>query len=512
MSDSITRFMRLRCGSPWILHAICVAVCVSGCAHEPVATTLPPYPVSSDIEAVPAVIKQSSTPESTTDLSEPQETSTQISDDRFSFVVNDLSITEALRQFGKAYGINFVVEEAVVGNTTVDFQDLGLNQVLTLMLTRSGYYWEEIDGVIHVKATVTRQFTVDYPRLIREGQSRTVATVSSGETSSAGSSGGASESGQVSINQADRVDFWNELEKQLGALVSESGTLIVNRLAGSVLVRDSYPRVKDIEGYLAQVQQAIRRQVEISVKIFEVTLDDSTAVGVDWGRIANVLDTSDAVSASVSGVLDSPIGGLQSRPPVLNLSYRDVGGDRDVSALVAALSQQGEVELVSQPHVRTMNNQTALIKVGTDRTFFRREQSIDSTSAGSITTATDVPQVVTEGVVLAITPQISEADDVMMDVSPVVTRVSSVTTVQDGNGRVQSSAPNLDVTQVTSLVRARSGASVVVGGLIQTQRSYAERGLPGTRRLGVLRRLAGGSYSAVVKKELVMMLTPRVVR
>ncbi|MCK5922016.1 MAG: hypothetical protein KAG66_13820, partial [Methylococcales bacterium] len=128
-----------------------------------------------------------------------------------------------------------------------------------------------------------------------------------------------------------------------------------------------------------------------------------------------------------------------------------------------------------------------------------------------ITTATDIAQVVTEGVVLSITPQISANGWILMDISPVVTRVSSVATVLGSSGNVQSSAPNLDVAQVTSLVRAQSGEPVVIGGLIQTQESITERNIPGTRWMGAIKNLAGGTYKSMVKKELIMVVTPVIV-
>ena len=99
----------------------------------------------------------------------------------------------------------------------------------------------------------------------------------------------------------------------------------------------------------------------------------------------------------------------------------------------------------------------------------------------------------------------------MMDISPVVTRVSSVSVVEGAGGVIQSSAPNLDVAQVSSIVRAKSGDTVVLGGLIQTQESYTERGLPGLNRLGPLSRAFGGRYENRVRKELIMVLTPTIV-
>jgi len=152
-----------------------------------------------------------------------------------------------------------------------------------------------------------------------------------------------------------------------------------------------------------------------------------------------------------------------------------------------------------------------MIKVGTDRTFFRRELSIDTTSAGTNTQAEDIPQVVTEGIVLALTPQIASNGWIMLDVSPVITRVSSVSRVLEANGQVRSSAPNLDIRQASSLVRLRSGETIVIGGLIQDSESDTERSVPGIDKVPVAGNLFKGNYQFRGKKELVMFLTARLV-
>ena len=125
--------------------------------------------------------------------------------------------------------------------------------------------------------------------------------------------------------------------------------------------------------------------------------------------------------------------------------------------------------------------------------------------------STDVPQVVTEGVVLAITPQISLDGWITMDVSPVVTRVSSVSEVKDDSGNVVSSAPNLDVSQASSLVRTKSGNTIVIGGLIQDISSDTDRGILGLASLPGVGGLFKGQYQASERTELVMFVTPRLI-
>ncbi len=436
----------------------------------------------------------------------------------YSFVINNMAVRDGLRLFARAYDLNIVADEDVTGVLDVEFRDMSLDRALSLMLASLDYYWEIKDGVIRVRSTETRQFTVDYLRLVRSGTGTSTATVSSSsDTGGSGSGGGdggeGEESGSIVIEQEDEIKFWAELEEQLEALLSDGGRMVVNRLSGTVQVTDQHAYVEAVQEFVNHINRAIHRQVDIEVRILEVVLDDSSALGVNWARVGAALDSGTNVEFTTDGIVRSPAGGLAPLTSVLSLDAFNLKNDGNVriAAVVEALEEQGDVEIVSQPHVRTLNNQTSLIKVGTDRTFFRREQSTDSTSAGSITTATDIPQVVTEGVVLSLTPQIGEHGWVMMDISPVVTRVSSVSVVEGPGGVIQSSAPNLDVAQVSSIVRARSGDTVVLGGLIQTQDSYTERGLPGLNRLGPLSRAFGGRYENKVRRELIMVLTPTIV-
>lgn len=454
-------------------------------------------------------------------LSFPQPVAEQLDKDTdvlYSFVINNLPVKEGLRMFARAYDLNIISDEDVTGVLDVEFRDMSLEKALSFMLGSLDYYWEENDGVIRVRSQETRRITVEYLRLVRGGSGSSQAKVSSSSSSSGSSSGsggdsGGEENGSINITHEDEIHFWAELEEQLQQLLSASGRVVVNRLSGTVQVTDQHAYVEGVARYIDHINRAIHRQVDIEVRILEVVLSDSTALGVNWSRVSQVLDSGVNVDFNVDGIVSSPAGGIAPLSSVFSLGAANIKNDGNlrIAAVIEALEEQGDVEIVSQPHVRTLNNQTSMIKVGTDRTFFRREQSTDSTSAGSLTTATDVAQVVTEGVVLSITPQIGERGWIMMDVSPVVTRVSSVSVVEGPNGTIQSSAPNLDVAQVSSLVRARSGETIVLGGLIQTQSSLTKRGIPGLTRLGPLSRVLGGQYDNQVRKELIMILTPKIV-
>jgi len=473
---------------------------------EKLALDLAPLPVSERI-AYPA--EQSRLPEKTKEK-------------LYSFIAKDMSLEKAVALFSKAYQLNILTDKDVNGKINIEFHDLPFEQAMQALLGSLGYYWKVENNLIRIRSWETRTFSIDYIRLNRIGRATSEAQVSSGSSSSGGSSGGSdsggggsnSQAGKITIEQENRVEFWGELEKQLEVLVSKEGRLVINNIAGTVQVTDRHPRVEEMAQYIADIKESVHRQVNIQVKILEVTLNDDFSLGIDWSRLVSPGQTGTLADFNISNIITAPIGVGSALSPSLSLSTLQLGanGENKLTAVLDALREQGELQIVSQPYIRTMNNQSALIKVGTDRTFFRREQNTDNTTAGSNTTTTDVPQVVTEGIVLSITPQISKDGWIMMDISPVVTRVSSVSEVRDAQGRVVSSAPNLDIRQTSSLIRAFNGETVIIGGLIQTQESNTNRGIPGLQDIVGIGKLFEGNYNSTVKKELIIFLTPELIK
>jgi len=427
----------------------------------------------------------------------------------YSFVAKNLPIDQALKLFSRTYKLNIVTEKDVQGTVDAEFQNLSFDEAMSALLDSLGFYWERQGQLVFVRAWQSKVFTVDYIRVVRSGAGTSQAQVTSG----AESGGESSAAGGVEIKQSDSVEFWRELEAQLKPLVSEHGRLSINRLAGTVQVTDLYPRVREIGGFIRQINNAIHRQVEIEVRIVEVSLSDDFSLGIDWSQIANSAQNNTSFDIGISNIIGSAAGGFTIKSPSLNVGLNGVSdsGNTTYSAMLTALQEQGTVNVISKPHIRTLNNQAAMIKVGTDRTFFRKEVQTDNTTSGSSTSSTDVPQVVTEGLVLALTPQISAEGWIMMDVSPVITRVSSISEVKDSNGNVLSSAPNLEIRQSSALVRAKNGETIIIGGLIQSVESETNRSVPLLGDIPILGYAFKGTYKKKFNRELVIMLTPRLV-
>lgn len=439
----------------------------------------------------------------------------------YSFVAQNIEIKDALQIFSRAYGLNIVSDSDVNGVISVEFNDLRLDQAMSAMLSSLGLHWDKKDNLIEVKRWHTRTFTLDYLRLIRSGQGTSSANVSSsvsggggsGGESGGGSSGGSgdSDNGTFELKQQDTVEFWDELSEQLTSMVSENGRIAINRMSGTIQVTDSFDRVKQMEKYLGNISRAIHRQVEIDVRIVEVELNDDYSLGVDWSLVSSGDADQVQGSVGVNNIISQPLGGFGALLPSVSLNIFESARRINFETLVSALSEQGEVNVVSKPKIRTMNNQPAMIKVGTDRTFFIRTVTTDTSTAGSTSLIEDTPLVVTEGIVMALTPQISASGWVMMDISPIISRVTSVERVVDGNGNTTSSSPNLDIRQTSSLVRMENGKTIVIGGLIQTTDSDTNREVPGLAKVPFIGKLFQGDYEASRRKELLIFLTANLV-
>jgi len=276
----------------------------------------------------------------------------------FTFQAKNLPIRTALKLFAQAYQLNVIVDRDVVGEIDVDFRDLPFDEAMQALLDSHGYYWFREGGLINVRSWETRSFTIDYIRLVRSGSGSSQAQVSSGSES--GDSGESENTaGTMTIQQTDKVDFWQELETQLATLKSEEGRLVANRLAGSIQVTDQHRRVEEIATYLNQIRQAVFRQVDIEVKIVEVTLNDDFSLGIDWSRLVSPGMTGSNTDFNINGIVTAPAGGVTALPPGLGLTFSDIGSDgtNDLTGVLNALQEQGEVQIVSQPHVRTLNNQ-----------------------------------------------------------------------------------------------------------------------------------------------------------
>jgi len=448
----------------------------------------------------------------------------------YSFHAENLELKMALAMFARANNLNIVPDNDVTGMVTLDVRDLPLHQMMRALLEANDYSWQEEQGLIRIRAAESRTFTLDYLRLSRKSTGQSVAMLSASTSGGGGMGGGGMGGGgmggggmgggtggagggmgggggggasSISLSGDNSIDFWKELAEELGLLVTDKGknSLAINKTAGLVYLTDRPSALKRVERFLNSIGETVQRQVEIEAKIYAVELNRTFQFGIDWAHLAQAYAGTLTYGAST---LPQGIGSLEpGTPSAVKMTFKNSNTQADVNAL----QTQGNVEVISKPRIRTLNNQTALIKVGTDKPFFSQTSTLLQSQSGTSATSGEQISMITEGTILYITPQISSNGYVTLDISPALTRIARTVASPTGN----STAPELETKQASALVRVPDGTTIVLGGLIYNETATNKRKVPLLGDIPVLGYLFTGTFDAKSKKELVIFITPRIV-
>ncbi|WP_018403727.1 pilus (MSHA type) biogenesis protein MshL [Marinobacter gelidimuriae] len=370
----------------------------------------------------------------------------------------------------------------------------------------------------------TQLFSIDYLNFKRSGGSET--RVSSGQVSSsrdnsndAGSnSGGSSDSSTANlvgtrISTETESDFWQGIERSLKMIIgTDNGSqVIVNAGSGLVMVRASGESLRQVGEYLRRTQLIIQRQVVLEAKILEIGLNEGYQQGINWSDIqsASSVTASDGLPAeftaqSLAGqaIKTADIGGL----------FSATFQEGTFTGLIQLLGEQGNVQILSSPRISTVNNQKAVIKVGTDEFFVTDIDFDDNNTAGATTDRTSTSVELTpffSGISLDVTPQIAEDGAITLHVHPSVSEVSDqqkIITVGDRD--VVLPLARSTVRETDSVIRAESGQIVVIGGLIQDSSEDSNSAVPFLSDIPLFGELFKQRSFQSRKSELVILLRP----
>ncbi len=444
----------------------------------------------------------------------------------FSFRADGVPIKQALALFARANHLNIVPDLDVQGEVTVEFQNLPLNFAMQALLEANGYYFVQEGALLRVRNRETRLFQIDYIHVTRAGQGSNAVQISSGGGGQSGSSGGSSAAGAaggtgsegstMTVTNTATINFWSDLGDQMKSMVSADGSFTINSLSGTVLVRDSHRNVEMIADYLTSVTANVVRQIDLEVEIYEIALNNSFQLGINWGYIADNLDTDFSTLPGHVGIpgevglpstggliVQTPVYGGTPSAPGIRISHQR----GNLSAVLDALKLQGDLRVVSKPRLRTLNNQPAVVRVGQDIPVFLR-QVTQSPGNPPVITETETIQTVTVGTVLSITPQIASSGLITLDITPAVSRLVRIETSASGN----TNAPVIDIRQASSIVRVRDGATIIMGGLVQDSASSTRRKVPILGDLPLIGKAFTGKYENSERTELVFFLTPRIIQ
>lgn len=425
---------------------------------------------------------------------------------------------------------NMIVSPEIKGNISLSLKRVTVEQVLQALEDTYGYSYNSIPGGYEILPNVLRTqiYKVNYLELQRK--SRSSMSVSSGEvtatnlSSSSNSTGGAP-STTINNNGSNQnysavigdvetrstIDFWKSLQTSLKNIVGkvDGRTVTVNPVAGIVVVHAAPRELKQVERYLDMVQNSMDRQVILEAKIIEVNLSSEFQMGINWKLFGATLN-------ALSNFPEEFVNISQAAFP--NAFQVDVHWNpKDFTSVIQALETQGNVQVLSSPRVTAMNNQNAAIKVGFDEFFVTNVSQNQNIVTSSLVTQPTLNVNLTpffSGITLDVTPQIDANGQVTLHIHPSVSLVKDQRKVIDlgtQGGILNLPLANSTIRESDTMVHAKSGQVVVIGGLMQDSTTEGIGQVPWFGNIPFLGTLVRATKQNSLKSELVILLRPTLV-
>jgi MSHA biogenesis protein MshL len=478
---------------------------------------------------------------------------------RFDLTVNNAPAAEVFMAITAGTRYSMVVHPGIKEKLSVNLKDVTVPEALETVREMYGYEYKVQGNRIFVQplALQTRVFMINYLNNTRKGTSE--VRVSSGAISdtAGGQQVGATaaiagpQNTTVKALQSSKVEttsdvnFWSDLSNAVRAIIGtgEGRNTIINAESGIILVRAMPSELREVDNFLKTMQGVVARQVLLEAKIIEVQLSDNFATGINWAAFRTGGNSRLATGILQPGTALQPSGPLASfttigpdGQPLPNSLFTSNPASPGIiaagsavpgtifglafqtsnfAALLNFLQTQGELQVLSSPRIAAINNQKAVLKVGTDEFFVTNVTTNQTTTTGGA--IQNSPSITVQpffsGVALDVTPQIDDANQIILHIHPsvsnVIDKTKDIDLGQAGTFRLPLASST--VSETDTIVRVTNGNIVAIGGLMKQSDSRSRGGVPGLQDIPIIGHAFKNTNRSGLKSELVILLKPTVI-
>lgn len=319
------------------------------------------------------------------------------------------------------------------------------------------------------------------------------------------------------IYSIDEIDFWGELQNEIAGVAYAPGDsyqpttselknkkdIIINKAAGLLTITATPKQIKRVESYLATLNNKIQKQVLIDVYIFNIQHNNNQTYGIDWNefyKLGNLLTLPPNAEGSNNALI-----GVNNGDFAISIFSQGVS----INRIVEFLQTYGKVQSVSNPKVLTLNNQPAIISVGSVLRYFQNTTYQTTTQGTSIQNLSQAFPSVFAGILLDVTPSVKN-DKIILKINPSITKTKDISI--ENQTTALESPPNLSTKQLSSLVQVKDGEKIVLGGLIDKTEGQILRKLPILGDIPLLKYLFSYKKNIKETQEMVIIISPHIVR
>ena len=433
----------------------------------------------------------------------------------------DQEPSAVLRALAHASSLNLLINPDAAkrlngaGGFTAEFTERPVRDLLDAVCSAFNVAWEERKGTIVIEARIRRIFALDFL-----AQNKSANINIGGDVLGGGGNGQGATEGGSGTNTSNPItgsftitgststgaqDIYTELQTGIENRIGDDASYMLNRATGTLMINGDPESVEAVEEYINALRNKYCRQVLIEMKILEVTLDQHHEFGIDWDHLRTTISENPINQSGTTARIVSEVTG-DSVLYGLTLS----GGYYTFATALRALQDYGSITALSNPRIKVMNGQPALLSVGKSMSYIRTVE-YQKTYQGNFETLTPNVDVGTlfSGLLLGVTPVVEKDGFVNLHIAPIKSDVLDLQeeTVGDEDNNIKITLPTVALREASTVLRARSGDMVILGGLIDERNFNGSRGLPWLSNLpGGLSWLFGYKTDKVQKVELVILL------
>ena len=368
-------------------------------------------------------------------------------------------------------------------------KDFTLNQILNLILTKKNLFYTLKNNNIEISYFKTKTYKINFISATRTGSSNLNAT-------------------DNQLKNTYDFDFWGKLKQQITNLLTSNIVIdpnynilksthinnfspLVDKDAGLVVVTGTMKQLNAVNEYISNLMHNLQKEVLIDVHIYSVELSSSHKTGIDWTQLSLSMNKQNVP------LRGKYIGGSLS---VFNSASFTING------LLNFLSTNGNVNSISNPKIMTLNNQKAIISVGST-IYYKYASSVVKDQNGNPNTQYTIDSKFV-GVVLDITPQISDNGHIVLSIQPTLSSFRDLTQLTNTN---RGMPPDTKDNTMLSIVRLKNNQTLVLGGLITSDTQMEVNGVPVLKEIPVIKYLFSSKSKVTDRKELVFVITPHII-
>ena len=402
-------------------------------------------------------------------------------------------------------------------------KNLTIEEVLNIILNENNLSYTLENNLLKISYLTTKVFSIDYILSQRKGSGSTDVTLTSSSSQDSSASSTSSSSGTssnadsgIKIESSDEVLFWHKLDLEFQKVLNrpedsyKATAPLINKNAGLVTVTATSVQLRRLSKYLKRLQKKVQLQVLIDVKLLTVSMNSGRTTGIDWTQLyalekvkisADLLKGKNVGTFTATGGL-STLGADADKPSTL---LQISTGTLSLDEVIKFLKTQGDVNSISNPKVLTLNNQPALITSGTE--LYYKITSTETLAGGTTGTQSKNEEIksVFAGVLLDITPEISNDNSITLKINPSISEPTSSTLPTDR-------PPNLSRRQLSAVVSVKDGNRIILGGLITTKNANSTNKVPLLGDIPLLGYLFKHESVSKTTEELVIIIEPHIVK